>query len=78
MPEAPTQGLTPKAVLRGFEKVFLEPGQTREVGFDVSRRDLSFWDVISQQWVIASGSVTARVGLSSRDIWATAEFTPVA
>ena len=70
--------MTPKAVLRGFEKILLEPGQTREVVFDVSRRDLSLWDVVSQQWVVASGRVPARVGFSSRDIWATAEFTPVA
>lgn len=78
LPEAPTQGLNPQSVLRGFEKILLEPGQTREVVFDLSRRDLSFWAVVSQQWVIASGSVTAKVGFSSRDVRAIAEFSPLA
>lgn len=32
----------------------------------------------SQEWLIPSGSIAAHVGLSSRDIHATASFTPIA
>jgi len=32
------------------------------------RRDLSYWDIISQQWVIPEGEFTFYVGFSSRDI----------
>jgi beta-glucosidase len=32
------------------------------------RRDLSYWDIISQQWVIPEGEFTIYVGFSSRDL----------
>ncbi|KAK1994853.1 glycosyl hydrolase family 3 N terminal domain-containing protein [Colletotrichum falcatum] len=65
---------TPVQVLRGFEKVPLEPGRSAAVRFDLMRRDLSYWDVASQTWVIPDGLIAFRVGFSSRDIRATAEL----
>ncbi|KAK7418938.1 hypothetical protein QQX98_003641 [Neonectria punicea] len=59
---------TPLQVLRGFEKVFLEPGQSADVAFELRRRDVSFWDVEVQDWVIPTGSFEFRLGFSSRDI----------
>lgn len=59
---------TPVRVHRGFEKVFLQPGQSLDVGFELMRRDVSFWDVVDQQWRIPKGEVVFSVGLSSRDI----------
>jgi beta-glucosidase len=60
----------PVRVLRGFEKVYLEAakgGQT--VSFDVTRRDLSYWDVKRQNWVLPStGDIEIAVGFSSRDL----------
>jgi beta-glucosidase len=32
------------------------------------RRDLSYWDVVSQQWLIPTGSFGFDVGFSSRDL----------
>jgi beta-glucosidase len=32
------------------------------------RRDLSYWDIISQQWVIPTGEFNIYVGFSSRDL----------
>ena len=58
---------TPPQALRGFEKIFLQPGQTSSVSFELLRRDLSFWDVGVQQWRIPSGAFGVRVGFSSRD-----------
>ena len=49
-------------VLRGFEKILLEPGQSGTVGFELRRRDLSVWDVESQQWTLARGTHTLMVG----------------
>ncbi|KPM34292.1 putative beta-glucosidase G [Neonectria ditissima] len=62
---------TPLQVLRGFEKVFLEPGQSAAVAFELRRRDVSFWDVGVQDWVLPKGSFEFRVGFSSRDIKST-------
>jgi len=59
---------TPPRQLRGFEKVHLEKGETQTVGFELMRRDLSYWDIVSQQWVIPEGEFTIYVGFSSRNL----------
>lgn len=56
----------PKVVLRNFDKVLIQPGAAATVSFDVTRRDLSNWDTVSQNWVITSYTKTAYVGSSSR------------
>lgn len=58
----------PEKQLRGFEKVKLTPGEEAEVGFALTRRDLSVWDVVSQSWVLQKGEYRMYVGSSSRDI----------
>ena len=59
---------TPPRQLRGFERVHLEQGETQTVGFELMRRDLSYWDIMSQQWVIPEGDFAIYVGFSSRDL----------
>lgn len=68
---------TPPRVLRGFKKIELAPGEQRPVTFDLMRRDLSFWDVVRQEWVIPEGQFEFSVGFSSRDIVSTAEHVVV-
>jgi beta-glucosidase len=59
----------PVRVLRGFDKVYLEPGKTRTVNFNLTRRDLSYWDVERQNWaMVTEGEYKFKVGLSSRDL----------
>jgi beta-glucosidase len=57
--------------LRGFEKVPLDPQEKTTVIFPLTRRDLSTWDVVQQQWVLQKGDYRVDVGASSRDIRAT-------
>jgi beta-glucosidase len=57
----------PVRVLRGFEKVELAPGETKEVEFELTRRDLSYWDTRRQNWVMLEGKYRIAVGGSSRD-----------
>lgn len=61
----PGAGQPPKQ-LRGFSKVAISPGQTTTVEFDLMRRDLSIWDVATQQWHLQSGNYKIYVGASSR------------
>lgn len=68
LPQVPGEDPTPLKVLRGFEKVSLQPGQSTVVSFDVSRRDISYWSTFEQQWIIPAGDIGVSVGLSSRDI----------
>lgn len=58
----------PVRVLRGFEKVYLAPGESRSVEFNLTRRDLSYWDTTLQNWVMPDGKFSIVVGASSRDI----------
>jgi beta-glucosidase len=59
---------TPPRALHGFEKVQLAPGASAQVSFDLMRRDVSYWDVNLQEWVIPSSKIGVEVGFSSRDI----------
>lgn len=59
-------GAPPKQ-LRGFEKVELDAGGSAVVEFVLMKRDVSYWDVVTQDWVIGEGAGVA-VGFSSRDI----------
>lgn len=65
----------PERQLRGFEKVKLAPGEQAAVAFELTRRDLSIWDVVSQSWVVQHGRYVVYVGSSSRDIRWTGEYT---
>jgi beta-glucosidase len=74
-PVDPSFGRTPIQVLRGFDKVSLGVGQTRTVAFPLMRRDVSFWDVLQQHWIIPAGRFEVRAGFSSRDIHVTSSFS---
>ena len=58
----------PPKELKGFQKVFLQPGESQTVSFTVTPRDLSFWDVESKGWKAEPGIFQARLGTSSRSI----------
>ncbi|KAK0616792.1 glycoside hydrolase family 3 protein [Immersiella caudata] len=60
---------TPVRQLRGFSRVGpLAPGEKRTVVFELTRRDLSAWDVVAQQWRLRRGEYKVWVGASSRDL----------
>lgn len=77
LPQIAGEDPTPLKVLRGFEKISLQPGQSTMVSFDLMRRDLSYWSTFHQDWVISQGAIGAQAGFSSRDIQLTASFTPL-
>ncbi|KAI5921197.1 beta-glucosidase-related glycosidase [Camillea tinctor] len=77
-PEDTTPSGTPPRQLRGFSKAFLAPGESQKVGFELMRRDISYWDIISQQWLIPAGDITLSAGFSSRDLKLVSKITPVA
>lgn len=65
---------TPPRQLRGFEKIKLEAGQSAPVSFELMRRDISYWNVVQQEWIIPSAKIGVEVGFSSRDIKFRSEF----
>ncbi|KAL7621870.1 hypothetical protein AAE478_007370 [Parahypoxylon ruwenzoriense] len=58
----------PAKQLRGFAKPVLEPGESTIVEFELTRRDLSTWDVVAQNWLLQEGDYGIFVGSSSRDL----------
>ena len=59
----------PVRVLRGFERIErIYPGQSVVFSAVLTRRDLSNWDVGSQNWVITEAPKTVWVGSSSRNL----------
>ncbi|KAI9172586.1 Beta-glucosidase cel3A [Paramyrothecium foliicola] len=59
---------TPPRQLRGFDKLKLAPGASGTATFNLRKRDLSYWDVRTQKWVVPSGTFRVSIGASSRDI----------
>ncbi|KAF8425274.1 beta-glucosidase-related glycosidase [Tirmania nivea] len=57
--------------IEGFEKVELAAGEEDVVVLEVTRKTLSVWDVVRQQWIIpqsASGGYIIHIGNSSRNL----------
>ncbi len=53
--------------LAAFDRIHLDPNQSRTVRLHVPLRSLQFWSVSEGRWVTATGSRTVYVGGSSRD-----------
>jgi beta-glucosidase len=53
--------------LRGFQKIELAPGDSRQVTFGLRRKDVSRWDTVKQAWVVPSGAFEVFVGKSVLD-----------
>lgn len=53
--------------LAGFERVHLQPGETKEVSFKVDRKSLELLN-INNEWVVEPGDFRIMVGASSEDI----------
>ncbi|KAL4912659.1 glycoside hydrolase superfamily [Aspergillus aurantiobrunneus] len=66
---------TPPKQLRGFGKLSLVPGESGTAIFELTRRDISYWDVAQQKWIVPAGTFQVYVGSSSRDIRLTGSFT---
>ncbi|CAG8925981.1 unnamed protein product [Penicillium salamii] len=58
----------PAKVLRSFDRVTIAPGESFEWTARLTRRDLSNWDVASQNWVISDAPKKVHVGNSSRKL----------
>ena len=59
---------SPVRDLRGFQRVHLEPGETRTVTLSLPVDYLSYWDVDADRWAVEPGPVQLQVGASSSDI----------
>ncbi|WEV72229.1 exo-alpha-(1-_6)-L-arabinopyranosidase [Bifidobacterium sp. ESL0790] len=54
--------------LKGFKKVYLEPGESTEVSFDLDSRAFAYWSERFEGWKVEEGTYGIEVATSSRDI----------
>lgn len=64
----------PAKELKGFSKVFLQPGEKAQVSFTITKDALSYFDADKHEWVAENGTFTAHVGSASDKIHSSVEF----
>ena len=65
----------PKVMLRGFQRLSIQPNMTANFHVDITRRDVSNWDSTTQNWVISNYTKTVHVGTSSRKFFLNATLS---
>ena len=60
--------IRPIRELKGFEKISLEPGETKTVELVLDKRSFAYYDVEVKDWVCGSGEYEVAIGASSRDL----------
>jgi beta-glucosidase len=65
----------PPRELRGFRKLKLADGETRQATFTLTGRDLSYWSPARREWTLEPGHFELAVGASSRDLRLTGAIT---
>lgn len=58
----------PDKELKGFTKVYLEPGEEQEICFTLDKRSFAYFEVALRDWHVESGVFEILIGASSRDI----------
>ncbi len=76
---SPASPPVPMAVraLAGFERVSLDPGQTKHVTIEIAPRAFQFWSAADHAWQTAWGDRQIAVGSSSRDLRLTTTDAPL-
>lgn len=58
----------PKKELKGFKRVSLQPGESKEVSIQLIAEDFYFWDQTNHKYIIEPGDFTVAVGGSSDNL----------
>ncbi|MBR1585238.1 MAG: glycoside hydrolase family 3 C-terminal domain-containing protein [Clostridia bacterium] len=58
----------PVRELKAFEKVSLQPGESKKVSFTLDKRAFAYWEPKCHDFFVESGAFVIEIGESSRDI----------
>jgi beta-glucosidase len=58
----------PVKELKGFQKVGLQPGESKTIVIELNKKDFSFWNPDTKDWFFEKGAFIIHVGASSKDI----------
>ena len=61
--------------LKGFAKVYLVPGESKQISITLTKRDLSFWDVNTNDWLAETGQFEVLLGTALNNIKLRATFS---
>jgi beta-glucosidase len=64
----------PVQELKGFTKVFLQPGESKKIRIPLDDKAFRYWNVKTRRWEIECGEYEIRIGASSEDIRLTAKI----
>lgn len=64
----------PEKELKGFRKVWLEPGERREISIPFDKRTFRYWNVKTKRWETEGGTYQILIGADSRDIRLSGEW----
>lgn len=65
----------PLKELKGFEKIYLNPGEQKEVTITIDKSALSFFDPVKHDWIAEPGDFEALIGNSSDAIKTKIKFS---
>jgi beta-glucosidase len=65
--EFPAQAGMPAPLLKGFDRIYLKPGQGRTVTLTLDQRAFSTYDPGADRWTVPTGQFRLRIGDSSTD-----------
>ncbi|MEH6944055.1 glycoside hydrolase family 3 C-terminal domain-containing protein [Bacillus sp. JJ722] len=63
-----TSVIRPEKELKGFEKVYLQPGEEKSVTFTLNKRSFAYYNVELQDWHVETGKFEILIGKSSKEI----------
>lgn len=66
--------IRPVKELKGFAKVYLQPGESKTITLSLSRRDLSFYNPDLNDWTAEPGKFNLHLGFDSQQILKTLSF----
>ena len=64
--------------LVGFDRVELEPGESKEVVIPINKKQLAYWNETDDAWYVEGGTVNVYISASSADDRLTGSFTATA
>lgn len=67
-PAAGDKVYRPVKELKGFEKVRLNPGESKRIWFKLAGRDFAYYNTEAKKWTVDNGNYIIGIGNSSRNI----------
>ena len=62
------KGVRPYKELRGFERITLEPGESKEIVWTIDADQLGYFEPYTLQWTLEPGEVEIMVGRNAADV----------